>query len=79
MERRITWLGQAGFRIEVGETVFVVDPWISEHEDRITPAAPLELAADDVDVLLVTHEHLDHLDLPFLPSLLERDLGCAHD
>jgi L-ascorbate metabolism protein UlaG (beta-lactamase superfamily) len=70
--RRITWLGQAGFRIEVEETVFVVDPWISEHEDRITPSAPLELAADDVDVLLVTHEHLDHLDLPFLPSLLER-------
>jgi L-ascorbate metabolism protein UlaG (beta-lactamase superfamily) len=70
--RRITWLGQAGFRLEVGETVVVVDPWISEHEDRITPSAPLELAADGVDVLLVTHEHLDHLDLPFLPSFLER-------
>jgi len=70
--RRITWLGQAGFRIEVEETVFVVDPWISEHEDRITPSAPLELAADDVDVLIVTHEPRDHLDLPFLPSLLER-------
>jgi L-ascorbate metabolism protein UlaG (beta-lactamase superfamily) len=25
-----------------------------------------------VDVLLVTHEHLDHLDLPFLPTFLER-------
>jgi L-ascorbate metabolism protein UlaG (beta-lactamase superfamily) len=69
---RITWLGQAGFRIELGETVFVVDPWVSEYEDRITPSPPLELAADAVDVLLVTHEHLDHLDLPFLPILLER-------
>ncbi len=71
-ERRITWLGQAGFRIELGATVFVVDPWISEHDDRITPSAPPELAADGVDVLLVTHEHLDHLDIPFLPTLLER-------
>jgi L-ascorbate metabolism protein UlaG (beta-lactamase superfamily) len=70
--RRITWLGQAGFRIELEEIVVVVDPWISEHEDRITPSAPLELAADGVDLLVVTHEHLDHLDLPFLPSLLER-------
>lgn len=70
--RRITWLGQAGFRIEIGETVFVVDPWVSEHEDRMTPPSPLALAADGVDVLLVTHEHLDHLDLPFLPVLLER-------
>jgi len=74
MERgcRITWLGQAGFRIELGRTVFVVDPWVSEHEDRITPSPPYELAADGVDALLVTHEHLDHLDVPFLPIFLER-------
>jgi L-ascorbate metabolism protein UlaG (beta-lactamase superfamily) len=70
--RRITWLGQAGFRLELDGRVIVVDPWITEHEDRITPSAPLELAADEVAALLVTHEHVDHLDVPFLPSLLER-------
>jgi L-ascorbate 6-phosphate lactonase len=70
--RRIRWLGQAGFRIEIDGVVVVVDPWLSAHEDRLIPSAPLELAADGVDVLLVTHEHLDHLDLPFLPSFLER-------
>lgn len=69
--RSITWLGQAGFRIEIDGTVVVVDPWLSPHEDRLIPPAPLDLAAKDVDVLLVTHEHLDHLDLPFLPSFLE--------
>src|SRR5262249_2235288 len=70
--RRLTWLGQAGFRIELGGAVVVVDPWLSPHEDRLIPAAPLELAADGVDVLLVTHEHLDHLHLPFLAHFLER-------
>ncbi len=70
--RRITWLGQAGFRIEIDGAVVVVDPWLSSHEDRLIPPPPLELAADGVDVLLVTHEHLDHLDLPFLPRFLER-------
>jgi L-ascorbate metabolism protein UlaG (beta-lactamase superfamily) len=70
--RRLTWLGQAGFRIELCRTVVVVDPWITAHEDRITEVAPHELAADGVDVLLVTHEHLDHLDLQFLPTLIER-------
>lgn len=70
--RRLTWLGQAGFRIEIGGTVAVIDPWVSPHEDRLVPPAPLELAADGVHLLLVTHEHLDHLDLPFLPQLLER-------
>ena len=70
--RRLTWLGQAGFRIELDGTVAVVDPWLSSHQDRLIPVAPLELAAEGVDVLLVTHEHLDHLDLPFLPTFLER-------
>ncbi len=72
----MTWLGQAGFRLEIDGTVVVVDPWLSPHEDRLIPPAPLELAADGVDVLLVTHEHLDHLDLSFLPSLLERSPGA---
>jgi L-ascorbate metabolism protein UlaG (beta-lactamase superfamily) len=72
MLRRITWLGQAGFRIEIDGVVVVVDPWLSPHEDRLIPAPPLELAAHDVDVLLITHDHLDHLDLPFVPQLLER-------
>jgi L-ascorbate 6-phosphate lactonase len=70
--RRLTWLGQAGFRIELEGTVAVVDPLLSSHQDRLIPVAPLELAADGTDVLLITHEHLDHLDLPFLPSFLER-------
>jgi L-ascorbate 6-phosphate lactonase len=70
--RRLTWLGQAGFRIDVDGTVVVVDPWVSPHDDRLVPPPPLELAADGVDLLLVTHEHLDHLDLPFLPRFLER-------
>jgi L-ascorbate metabolism protein UlaG (beta-lactamase superfamily) len=50
----------------------VIDPWVSPHVDRLVPPPPLELAADGVDWLLVTHEHLDHLDLPFLPVLLDR-------
>jgi L-ascorbate 6-phosphate lactonase len=69
---RLRWLGQAGFRIELDDVRVVVDPWVSPHEQRLVPPPPLELAADDVDWLLVTHEHLDHLDLPFLPVLLER-------
>lgn len=74
--RRLTWLGQAGFRIEVDGVRVVVDPWLGAHEDRLVPPPPLELAADAVDWLLVTHEHLDHLDLPFLPVLLERSPGA---
>jgi L-ascorbate 6-phosphate lactonase len=72
---RATWLGQAGVRLETDTACVVVDPWVSPHDDRLVPPAPLELAADGVDWLLVTHEHLDHLDLPLLPALLERSPG----
>jgi L-ascorbate metabolism protein UlaG (beta-lactamase superfamily) len=66
----LTWLGQAGFRIDAGGMRMLVDPWLSPHELRAIPIPPLSLAADGIDWLLVTHEHLDHLDLPFLPDLL---------
>src|SRR5262245_38511871 len=71
-DRRVTWLGQAGFRLDLGKASFVVDPWVSPHENRLIPPPPLALAADGVTALLVTHEHLDHLDLDFLPTFLER-------
>ena len=69
--RRLTFLGQAGFRIEVDGTCFVVDPWGSPHELRLIPPPPDALTTQGVEWLLVTHEHLDHLDLPYLPRVLE--------
>jgi L-ascorbate metabolism protein UlaG (beta-lactamase superfamily) len=71
-DRRVTWLGQAGFRLDLDDGSFVVDPWVSPHENRLIPAPPLALAAEGVTALLVTHEHFDHLDLDFLPTFLER-------
>jgi L-ascorbate 6-phosphate lactonase len=71
----VTWLGQAGFRLDIGGTRLVVDPWVSLHEHRLIPPPPLALAAECLDWLLITHEHLDHLDLPFLPAVLERSPG----
>ena len=70
-ERRATFLGQAGFRIDVDGVGFVVDPWGSPHELRLIPPPPSRLAAEGVDWLLVTHEHIDHLDLPYLPVVLQ--------
>ena len=59
---RITWLGHAGFRIEVvhNETPFViyVDVWLENSkypENWKAKGTP-----DDADLILVTHGHLDH-------------------
>src|SRR5438105_4072056 len=62
------WLGQAGFRLRDaagGPTVFC-DPFIT-RSDRRTWQAPIEPAAlAEADLVLVSHEHTDHLDRPAL-------------
>ena len=69
---RATWLGQAGLRLDTDKGSVVVDPWTSPHDERLAPPPSLELAAENVDWLLITHEHLDHLDVPLLREVLDR-------
>jgi L-ascorbate 6-phosphate lactonase len=63
----LTWYGQAGFRLDGGQSRLLVDPFLSERDDRTYP--PVATADDFTDITLVlcTHEHIDHLDLKFLP------------
>lgn len=67
----ITWLGQAGFAIHTERLRVLIDPFVSEHELRLAPPPPSGTLTRDVDWLLITHEHLDHLDPDFIPILLE--------
>jgi L-ascorbate 6-phosphate lactonase len=60
----VTWLGQAGFRFEMGGRRILVDPFFAEHEDRTYPPLSIDEFGAGIDWLLVTHEHIDHLD-PF--------------
>ena len=66
----LLWLGQASFRIKSpGGKVIVIDPWLTNGPK--TPAAYKDLAAlGKVDLLLVTHAHVDHLgDAPAIAKL----------
>ncbi len=65
------WLGQAGFRIKSpGGKVIVIDPWLKGG-----PKTPANIKNDfsalgKIDLLLVTHAHVDHLgDAPELAKL----------
>ncbi|HEY7381141.1 MAG TPA: MBL fold metallo-hydrolase, partial [Gaiella sp.] len=71
------WLGQAGFRLDIGNVSLVVDPWVSPHELRLASTPAVEVAAEGIDWVLITHEHLDHLDLPFLPEVLARSPSAS--
>ena len=58
----LTWLGQAGFLVEAGGARLLVDPFFSEHEGGMFPPPPIDVFGARIDRVLVTHEHLDHLD-----------------
>jgi L-ascorbate metabolism protein UlaG (beta-lactamase superfamily) len=69
---RLTWLGQAGFLLETANRRLLIDPWLSPHEARLLDPAAFEPVSEAIDWVLVTHEHEDHLDLPFLRRLAQR-------
>jgi L-ascorbate 6-phosphate lactonase len=62
----LTWYGQSGFSLAAGDSQVLIDPFLSDRADR--RYRPPACAADFADVTLVlcTHEHADHLDVPFL-------------
>ena len=65
----VTWYGQAGFRLVAGDSRVLIDPFLTDRADRRyqPPAGPADFA--DITLVLCTHEHVDHLDLPFLRDL----------
>lgn len=78
---RITLIGHMTVRVELDGRAFLTDPWFGPHtwlERRLAPrATPPALAPDEispVDALLVSHNHLDHLDDVSLD--LARRWGC---
>jgi len=67
-EAAIWFLGQAGYLIKSNDIVVAIDPYLTDSAANLSPelsriiAAPFEPSELDVDVYIVTHDHIDHLD-----------------
>lgn len=75
----VWWLGQSGVVIRGPGATVVIDPYLT-RADRLPWAyeAPFPPGAlDFVDVLLATHDHLDHLDPDGFPVILEASPGAT--
>jgi L-ascorbate 6-phosphate lactonase len=83
----IWWLGQSGYVIKSRQGTLVVDPYLSEHltkkyantnkpHTRMT-AAPLR-GSDlrEIDLVLASHKHSDHLDPETAPAILAASPGA---
>lgn len=55
---KITWLGHSGFRIEIGDQVLLVDPWLIGNP--MFPEDRREEAIAGTTHILVSHGHGDH-------------------
>lgn len=77
MPPTLTWLGQAGFLIQTARARLLIDPFFAQHEARLYPPPPIDDLGARIDRLLVSHEHLDHLDTESLPRIAERSPGLV--
>lgn len=73
---KITWLGQAGLLFDNGKTKIMVDPYLSDSVIKVNPKnfrrIPVNEALFDIqpDVMIFTHDHLDHYDPETAPRFL---------
>lgn len=83
----IQYLGQAGFRISDGDRTLVIDPYLSASVDRLEgfppgfwrrayppPVRAAELTT--VDLVLCSHDHLDHADPETLKTIARSSPDC---
>ena len=65
---KITWLGQAGLLFEIEGKTIVIDPYLSDSVAKVNPKNYRRFPVDETylnikpDMLICTHNHLDHLD-----------------
>jgi N-acyl-phosphatidylethanolamine-hydrolysing phospholipase D len=77
----VTWVGHATLLVQMGHLTFLTDPIWSNKPSPISFLGPRRFVAPGIsledlppiDFVVVSHNHYDHLDLPTLASLAERD------
>ena len=65
----LSWLGQAGFILRAGPTTALIDPFLSTGHNREYLSTLLPTAATGIDLVLCTHEHVDHFDAESAPGI----------
>ena len=68
----LTWIGHASFLIQLGGKNILIDPVLSDRIGWVRRNAPPGLiwsTLPRVDVVLITHNHRDHMDGPTLTRL----------
>ena len=76
-EPTLTWIGHATFLVQLGGMNVLVDPQFSQRASPVPFAGPRRIVAlpieigelPPIDVVLITHNHYDHLDVASVRAL----------
>ena len=76
---KIRWIGQNGYILKDEKNEICIDPYLSNVVDRIAgrgrmvkaPLLPEELKSD---VVVCTHNHLDHVDIDAIPLMNKENM-----
>jgi len=83
----LAWLGQAGFALRAAGRRLLIDPYLSDHlarkyagkefpHVRLMPSPVDAGALRDLDLVLCSHRHGDHMDPGSLPELARNNPRC---
>ena len=75
-----TWIGHATLLVDMGGITVLTDPMFSERASPLSFAGPKRIVPPgiafddlpDIDVIVISHSHYDHLDMPTLAMLAAR-------
>ena len=81
---RVTWVGHSTLVLQLGATTVLIDPVWSERVSPVRFAGPRRLVPapfpldrlPPLDVVIVSHDHYDHLDAPTIRSLARTHPGA---
>lgn len=72
------WLGQMGWCVKTCSHTLYIDLFLSLYKNkRNFPPALIAEEIDNADIVLCTHDHIDHIDHPILPKILEASPGAS--
>lgn len=80
-EPTVTWVGHSTLVVQMDHVTFLTDPIWSDRPSPVSFAGPKRFVPPgvsfddlpDIDFVVVSHNHYDHMDLPTLVRLAERD------
>jgi len=73
----LSWLGQAGFMMRAAGATALLDPFLAPYHGREYESALAPDAVRDVDLVLCTHEHVDHFDAASAPAIAAASPGAV--